>query len=433
METIRSTSSSSSSSSAAATSVPQITRTSVVVVNGSTSTSLSTPSGTSLANSDSSSSSGVSTGAVVGIVAGALLGVVVIAAIIGYLLKKKRSHDDDEPSPFDRDEFRRTSAMLDDDVDVYAQGGSYGGSHHGHGHGDSYGGGHSPQMSEISMRDLGRSNTYGSSALPGLARGGTLQNPRPPTAIMQHYNHQQSMPSFQPGQVVPSGPAPYSNFAAPPPSAGPAMDLYGGYPISQQQQAQLDRAGGLYAPQHAPQRAPVSDWNQQQQYQGQQGGWMPQQRSASPLQSQQGHVERAGSNASAFSGRSDQIGAPALAAQRGSPNLSRDGSSDGHGRPLSLVPEDHEQDLHRQADSSSRSGTPTNDNPQMHFFSHGREDSLDGPRRTSVSTQLPSYQVMEDREREREAQGPWGGAERQRRLSIRNGGLDEDDDAYGGM
>lgn len=429
-EEVTSTSSSSSSSEPAST-LPQSTRTTIVVVNGKTSTSVGIPSGTSLASNDSGSD-GPSTGAVVGIVAGALLGVVVIAAIIGYILKKKRSSGDDEPSPFDRDEFRRTSAMLDDDVDVYA-GGSFGGSHHGHGHGagESYGGGHSPQMSEYSMRDLGRSNTTGSAGgiLPGLARGNTMQNPRPPTAIMNHYNHQAMMPSFQPGQTLPNAPgAPYGAFNAPPPAASsPQMDLYGGYPISQHQQAQLDRAGGLYAPQHVPQQAHVNDWNSPQQpaYAGA-GGWNPQmqQRAASPLQSQQGHLERGPSNASEYSARSGIAPLP-HAAVRGSPNMSREASSDGHGgpRPLSLVPEDHE---HHEADSSSRSGTPENANVQQTFFSHGREDSLDGgvssagrTMRGSVGTQLPRYEAWDDR---------------QRRLSIRNGGLDRDeDDAYGGI
>lgn len=331
--------------------------------------------------------------------------------------------------------------MLDDDVDVYAGGGSFGGSHHGHG--DVYSGGHSPQMSEYSMRELNRSNTTGSAGvLPGLARGGTLQNPRPPTAIMNHYNHQQMMPSFQPGQVVPSavgGAAPYNAFNNAAPSSDNGMALYGGYPVPQHQQAQLDRVGGLYAPQHAPQQAHVNEWPAQGYPAGPNGGWMPQQRSTSPMQSQQGHLERGPSNASAYSARSDGNGngsagmAPLpQAATRGSPNMSREGSSEGHGRPLSAVREDYD-DEHHGADLSSRSGTPTNSNVQQTFFSHGREDSLDAGRAGSINTQLPRYEMMDQRERER-AENEWSGAtgERQRRLSIRNGGLDEDD-AYGGI
>lgn len=87
-------------------------------------------------------------------------------------------------------------------------------------------------------------------------------------------------------------------------------------------------------------------------------------------------------------------------------------SSHGHPdeRPLSLVNEDDESyGQHEIEYVQERSGTPTNSNVQQTFF--GRE---------GVSAE----------------RGEWneGEEERRRRLSIRNGGLDQDrDDPYDGM
>ena len=126
-------------------------------------------------------------GTIVGIVAGVLVGVIVLATICGWLFRKKFGRkDEDEDSPFDRDDFRRQSMMLDDD-------------HHNGG----FSGGHSPQMSEHSMGrgdsygNLGRQNTVG---LPGLGRNGTLQSPRPPSSIVNHFQRPQQ--SFSPGQKI---------------------------------------------------------------------------------------------------------------------------------------------------------------------------------------------------------------------------------------
>lgn len=440
-------------------------------------------SGTALAGNNSGSSSGVSTGAIAGIVAGSLLAVIVLAALIGYTIKKKRQSDDnDEPSPFDKEEFRRTSAMLDDDDDIYGAGGMHhggsaggsfgggigGGSHHGHG--GEYVGRHSPQMSEYSMHDLGRSNTIGAASLPGLARGGTLSNPRPPTAILNHYQHQQHMmPSFQPGQVMPSQGSPGSGlgsmqqgppFVGPVAGGGGGMDMYGGYPMAPAQRDQLDRS--LYAPQHVPHQAAISEWPQ---------------RSTSPMAYRAGGgagaegLERGLSNASsAYSVRSNEqvILAPPNAVLRSSPP--------GHGR-LSLVQEEFEalaqghgqgQGQRQQGyGGESRSGTPTNSNVQQSYFSHGRGESVDyddydhstidghgqgqgqghgqgglgivnggtGRRdsHATTTTSLPGYE-------------PFGRSTspemHRRRLSVRNQGNtaagnrygdDHDDDAYGGM
>lgn len=441
---------------------PTLTRTSIVVVSGSSSTILSAATSGALADNNSGGSDGPSTGAVVGIVAGALLGVIALAALIGYAIKKKRpNHDDDEPSPFDKEEFRRTSAMLDDD-DVYAiqhgGGQSFGGSHHG---GDvMYNGGHSPQMSEYSTHDLGRSNTIGAASLPGLGRNGTLSNPRPPTAILNHYQHQQMMPSYAPGQVMPSY---ANNFGGPAQGAG-GMDMYGGYPMPPSQQAQLERVGGVgpYAPQHVPHQAAVGEWGGSSHGHGSAGAWAPGGRSPSPMAyrnappSSGAGLERGPSNASAYSVRSGDhviLAPPGAAMVRNSPprHLQQD-------QRLSLVQEEFEA-LHggHGGDGGvahSRSGTPTNSNVQQSYFSrpaHGRDESADfdfeddertvdghrhagplgvanannknGRRQSTTSTALPGYEPFGSSSLERERE--------RRRLSVRNGG--DDEDAYGGI
>ncbi|GAA5934232.1 hypothetical protein JCM1841_004707 [Sporobolomyces salmonicolor] len=446
-ETESSLSSSSLSSSSAAAS------TTVVVVSGVTQAVSTTGSSSSaaLASSTSGSSgSSISTGGVIGIVAGAVVGVVVVAAFIAFLLKKhwSRNGDDDQISPFDKDEFRRASVMLDDDDEAYAQSfHSYGAAAGGH---PQHLGGHSPQMSEYSMREMappaaamvGRSNA----SLPGLARGGTLNNPRPPTALINHYNHQQMMPSFQPGQVVPTSPSPpmmqYGNFSPPPPAVAAfgapeqrPMDMYGGYPVAPAQQRQLDMVGGLRAP---------------NQYDNAGGNWQGQGQGQG--QSQQGYpnLSRANSQASAYSQLSDGQGQgramiPAALRPGGSQSAhGHGGPAVGHpdDRPLSLVHEDDEPyspsnpTFSPQAQShfqeELRSGTPVNSNVQQTFFSHGRADSGGAGVGHGVGMAMSGVTGGEwDDDQEMEMK-------RERRLSIRNGGLNQfderdEEDPYGGM
>ncbi|KAL8279860.1 hypothetical protein RQP46_007710 [Phenoliferia psychrophenolica] len=302
--------------------------------------------------SNSSTSDGPSVGTIVGIVAGVLVGVIVLATICGWLFRKKFGRkDEDEDSPFDRDDFRRQSMLIDDD-----QGG--------------YAGGHSPQMSEHSMNpaygNLGRQNTV----LPGLARNGTMQDPRPPSSIVNHFQRpqqqQQMAPSFSPGQIVPnaygqpSPPRPVFN-AAPGGSYGggnPGMDLYGGYPLAAGQHQQLDR--GIYG--MPAQHLQHPNYAQQNQQQG---------------------LERNPSNASGYS-----QGPPAN--DRRSPAPSHSPHDD---RPLSLV---HEED----GETYSRSGTPVDSNVQQSYFAHGHSDSTSSARggplapnhRLSVGTNLPGYE-----------------------------------------
>ncbi|GAA5943539.1 uncharacterized protein JCM15063_006448 [Sporobolomyces koalae] len=410
-------SSSSSLSRIELTSTPQdatstSARTTVVIVNGTP--TIATASTAALANATEGSSSGssIGTGSVIGIVAGAVVGVVFVAALIAFLFKKySRKHDDDVISPFDRDEFHRASVMLDDDDDAYAQQSlhSFRGPALAAGVGPPGApGGHSPQMSEYSMSNVGVG-----AILPGLARGGTLNNPRPPTAIMNHYQHQQMMPSFQPGQVVPAGQG-YS-----PPLGG---DPYASYPQAPQPVQYADN-GGLST-------AAAGHWN---------GIAPPMMMNYSQ---QQQNLSRANSQVSSYSQFSD--GGPATRAIVPGPlRPGASSSSHSHGhpdeRPLSLVYE--HDDEHAEPLSANqrgrvqspieyvqeRSGTPTDRNVQQTFF-HGTERT--GHDGTSSQARLGSGEWNQDEEEREQAV--------RRRLSIRNGGLDhyqddQEDDPYGGI
>lgn len=340
----------------------------------------------------------------IGIVAGAVVGVVFVAALIAFLFKKySRKNDDDQISPFDKDEFRRASVMLDDD-DAYPE--SY--------HQPGGGVGHSPQMSEYSMSNVGVG-----AVLPGLARGGTLNNPRPPTAIMNHYQHQQMMPSFQPGQVVPTSPSPPMHYGQQfngnhsPPLGGnyAPMDPYA-YPQQPQAAQFADQTGGLST-------AAAGHWN-----------------GIAPPMHANNDLSRNNSQMSSYSQYSDG-GNHHGSRQIVPPALRPGGSSHGHPdeRPLSLVHEDdepyspshgsfsrHQQQQGQRSSRSSpvdhipqRSGTPTNSNVQQTFFG------------AQGVTTAETGNDWEKEERERE---------QRRRLSIRNGGLDQfdrEDDPYDGM
>lgn len=178
---------------------------------------------------------------------GGLAVLVIIASIVGYYLRKKsRARDEyDEDSPFDKDDFRRSSMMLDDPS------------------GPS-GGGYDRDMQEY----RGDYSNGGS-----LSRGPTLR--QLPLAHYPQQQHAVVVPSFSPGQVVPidhiyrspssrghmnnGPPSPTAQFGPPSPSlatgfAGPnfenqqsQVELYGGYPMPLSQRQQLEM--GLYQPQ----------------------------------------------------------------------------------------------------------------------------------------------------------------------------------------
>ncbi|GAA6042562.1 hypothetical protein JCM8097_003130 [Rhodosporidiobolus ruineniae] len=449
--TTSTTTTSSSSSSSATTSAPSAFTTVVVVSGVSSSLTSTLSSSAALASSTSGSSSGgIGTGGVVGIVIGAIAGIVVLATAAVWVFKyfNRERDDDDQISPFDKDDFRRQSVMLDDVDDGYAR------SLTGHFAGPPGGGGggfHSPQMSEHSLHSmhgelgmmgagagmLGRSNTVlsaghnGGPALPGVARNGTLHAPRPPTMLQHHYaahQHQQqygagpgAMPSFQPGQIV-----------APPPAAYGAAprgfpDVYAGAGPSPY------AAAGLY-----PSTAAGVGANLDRSLTS---------ASAGPWQGQGGAqgLHRANSAASAYSQYSDGAGHSGTGGGGFVPAALRPGGST-HGHGLGMLTEEGEAErapsprgpfpphLLQPQHPPSRSGTPTNANVQQVFSSaaapgagHEREKSLDAfggrsPRRETFELDEDAHHV---------AHGGGG-----KRLSVRNGGLDafgEDEDPYGGM
>lgn len=267
-------------------------------------------------------------------------------------------------------------------------------------------------MSQYNNGGLGRSD----SSLPGLSRNGS--GPRPPTTLMNHYNHQQMMPSFQPGQVVPPS---QGGFAQPSFGGGyggssPPMELYGGYPMAPGQQHQLDR--GLYQPH--PYTVPSLVHSHSQ----------PQLRQAPQYYPQQATLERNPSFGSAYDTSELPLPPPAH-----SNSSSR--SSHRDERPLSYVKEESEP-------TYSRSGTPTNNNVQQSYFSHRHNESASSQRVRpgSEETSAPSYETGFAREgnlfgRPRTpVEGVDAEEEKARRaqrtLSVRNGGLDAEEDPYGG-
>ncbi|GAA5820414.1 hypothetical protein JCM10212_003104 [Sporobolomyces blumeae] len=441
--------------------------TTILIVTGSAASSSSGTASLASSTAGSSSDSSLPTGGIIGIVAGAVVGVVFVAALIAYLFKKySRRDDEDQISPFDKDEFRRASVMLDDD-DAYAQ------SMHSYRNvaGGGHVGGHSPQMSEYSMSNVGVG------VLPGLARGGTLHNPRPPTAILNHYQHQQMMPSFQPGQVVPTSPSPpmlhqpYAGAGPFGPQPGP-MDPYAyGQPIQAPPPVQY-ADGGLST-------AAAGNWN------GAIGPAMTGGAAAG------GALSRNNSQMSSYSQFSDGPYPQQQQQRQLVPGALRagGGGSSGHGhpdeRPLSLVHEDDEPYSPSHGDSFSRqqqqvpyppsqqqqhgaidyvperSGTPTHSNVQQTFFGadgvvhgsltghraergrgtweerSGRGSVVgDGGQDYHVEDHEPSTRRRRDGEQveeEMEDDNAHG-----RRLGIRNRGIesedeDERDDPYGGM
>ncbi|GAA5905224.1 hypothetical protein JCM8208_000321 [Rhodotorula glutinis] len=516
-ETTSSATTESSSSTAIALTTSDATSTTIVIVSGSAASSSSSsalPTASSAGDNGSSGSSSLGTGSVIGIVAGAVVGIIVVAGVAVWLFKKKfsRDDDDDQVSPFDRDEFRRASVMLDDVDEAHHYEAAAAAAQYSHSHG------HSPQMSEYSMHEmypggatgLGRSETLmssgsGGGVLPGLARGQTLMNPRPPTMISNHYAHQQQqqqfMPSYAPGQVVPSvPPQAYHNGGS---SMSSTMDLYGntGGPGPYAPAIGV-AAGSPYGNGGPVLGAPAGQHLDRSLGSANAGLWRGGNGNGG------GDLSRNNSQMSSYS----QISSPADAPVYLPAALRPGGSSHGHGgpggaggypdeRPLSRVHEDDEaapsyrseygvalggggggaggygggyahQHQHQQAhgESLSRSGTPTNANVQQTFFepSHAggpaggassrAQDAKwdlyhgagaggrapDGPSSHAQSGVVgqawsdEELSALAGGQQRRRAASP-AGDKLERRLSIRNGGLDAYDDdeedaaAYGGM
>lgn len=110
--TTRTRSSTSAASIATSATLEDVAATTTVAFVGSTPTqSLDTAALSS--STTKPASSGPGAGPIIGIVAGALAGIAVLVVIVGFLVKKLGKKEDPyESDPFDRDEFRRNSAML---------------------------------------------------------------------------------------------------------------------------------------------------------------------------------------------------------------------------------------------------------------------------------------------------------------------------------
>lgn len=370
------------------------------------SSSAASSTATALAGSAGSTTSGG--GSVVGIVVGSLVGVVVLATIAGYGWRKRwgrKPLDDVDPSEFyDRDDLRRQSVRLDD-----GPGG--------------YGGRQSPMlMSQYAIPGLGRSNTTSSF----LHASPPLGYPASPTLG--------SIPSFSPGQVVPSSsgpPSPNPNnrsyIPSGPPSpqlasfanaqtngsgggygwgGGEGMDMYGSYPVSTNQLDSLDR--GLYRPQ------------QFQQYQASQAQHAQEQELRERMQYQQHQQQHYATGVAVPLPLSPlhESSAPEF----DNPPAHFDHSNE----PSTYSHQSYEAG--GAGDRSGRSGTPENSNVQQSYFSHELHSESASPRAS------PPRIVVHSGEDEGVYNGVGGlmmsgGGEK---LGVRNGSQEEDEDVYGG-
>ncbi|KDQ19525.1 hypothetical protein BOTBODRAFT_51904 [Botryobasidium botryosum FD-172 SS1] len=124
------------------------------------------------ASTGAPSSSGPTTGAIVGIVAAVLLGLAFLIGVGGYLWRRHTKRNEE----WTRDSAIRNSFMLPDD----AVG--------------------EPTMNSGAAQALARSNTYA----PPSSRMAPSHSPRPPSMIERHVNHNGMMASFTPGMIVPN-------------------------------------------------------------------------------------------------------------------------------------------------------------------------------------------------------------------------------------
>jgi len=311
-----------------------------VVIRSVTASSSSSSASATVEASNSDSSSGPGTGAVVGIVAGALVGVVVLASLVGYFFKTKwgnKDDDDFDDAVFNKNEFKRSSAMLPDDDGMSMRSGS---------------------MSAIG----GAYSSSGRSAL-----GGPRNGPRPPSTLERHYMHTptgpsfppagvNAMPSFQPGQII--------NYGQP--DYGQASPLP--YPHHQQQQQQqqyyndLDRQPSLAS-----------------QYSDGRGNYGLA-RHASDA-SNGGNVIYTGSDLARNGSMATTSAAGPAGGMHGYPPYQ---GQQGQRQGLGGIEEGQEEIYNR---GHSRTGTPEEPNPQYYFKSHVQSPS-NGTTRSASQNQF---------------------------------------------
>lgn len=202
----------------------------------------------SASSTSSHSSSSVGAGPIIGIVAAALAGVVIIAAAIGFLVKKySKKSDPYDTNPFDADQFRRQSVMLPEGF------GSDDGhepsmtEHRNYGPGSGAGAGGSMNHGYDEMSYAGASaSVLGGGAYASSYSHNDGGGPRPPTMFARHNDiHAAGMPTV--GAALNTAPVPKL----------PAMAFGGGDPYSlagvaggmhnvSNPYAHLDRHGDAY-------------------------------------------------------------------------------------------------------------------------------------------------------------------------------------------
>ncbi|PWN42745.1 hypothetical protein IE81DRAFT_113602 [Ceraceosorus guamensis] len=316
-------------------------------------------------------SDGPGAGPIIGIVAGALAGVALLAAIIGFVVKKVRSKEDPyESNPFDRDDFRRQSAMLPENFD------------------DEDG---APSMSEHQHNNLAAAGYGAAAAAGGMAYAGASQSshnasggPRPPTMFERHmagpgaqyaFDDATAPPVPQVGAVFNQGPAPSL-----PPMAFGGSDPYTLAGVGNRDHENFNNSVNPYA--HLDRnRSLGSD-------RGYQPNFQPGQLAFGAQGSQrETDLDRAGSNGSDFS----QGQALDAATQNGrdliSPFTNPHETFAHHGVGQQFE-DDHAYDTAgRPGTAEGRSGTPDLDNPQNHY---APTDTINGDQRHYQTSPEPS-------------------------------------------
>ncbi|GAA6021765.1 hypothetical protein JCM8202_004342 [Rhodotorula sphaerocarpa] len=425
--------------------------TSLVVVDASASATSDAGAANSLAaqanNVNGGSSNGLNTGAVAGIVVGA---VVAIAAIIGgvfFILKKKmRDHDPNMVSPFERDAWRRASVMLDDDHPGMDDDDEYGTESYRKAAATAGYSSHSPHMSEYSMQTM-MMGAGAAGAGAGAGAAGLVSHPH------AHMHAGQPGPvSFGPAQGEPIMPPPAA-YAVPgyvpypeQPNGVDSAGALGAYPSLDRGPSQVSRNGrGLSVPPVDLSRRDSQASAYSQYSDGPDGLAIPPLAAGGAYES---HMARGGP---AY-GYTDERGLPLVheVEEPYTPPSATNGRfADLHQR---LSPDHHEgNEMYPE-----RSGTPENANVQQTFFSSREEqfgdaDSLrDGAHVAAFPFDGHVAQIGRSWSAEAGDDGAGlgssgsgefgassatatggasgaapGAAGHRRRLSVRNGGLDD--------
>ncbi|PWN29001.1 hypothetical protein BDZ90DRAFT_259064 [Jaminaea rosea] len=370
-----------------------------------------------------SDSNGVGAGPIIGIVAAALAGVVIVAAAIGFLVKKySKKNDPYETNPFDADQFRRESVMLPEGFESDD--------------------GHAPSMTEhrnfgpASGGGAGSLNGYedmgyaGAAAGMGGAYGSSYSHndggaPRPPTMFARHND------AHGPGVGAVFNKAPVPEL---PPMAFGGGDPYslagvaGGMHNVSNPYAHLDRHGDSYHRYQDPNAASAgldrsgsdgSHYSSQNQYQQQQA------HRQYPTPQSEAH-ETSGRPTSMEQGRS---GTPDLPNVQQTYNLNSD--EDQHHQHQDYM---HSASNGRQSaglnsllDNYGQGASPASPRDQhAEYFpaSSGASDAASGSAAPPASLQvrnLTGGHLM-----------PAGGAQGQRPISTASS-MKDDDAAYGGV